>query len=126
MSVITKTLKFTGGTLLGLGIGAVTALLLTPQSGEINRAQLQARLNEILDAGRRAQHATEDELQARWESQTHEPKKSGEEQTVVNKPVIKAEQEAERLREQQEKARKEAEKHLEKASKELDKARTKL
>lgn len=126
MSVITKTLKFTGGTLLGLGIGAVTALLLTPQSGEINRAQLQARLNEILDAGRRAQHATEDELQARWESQTHEPKKSGEEQTAVNKPVIKAEQEAERLREKQEQARKEAEKHLEKAGKELDKARTKL
>ena len=126
MSVITKTLKFTGGTLLGLGIGAVTALLLTPQSGEINRAQIQARLNEILDAGRRAQHATEDDLQARWEAQTHEPKKSGEEQTVVNKPVIKAEQEAERLREKQEQARKDAEKHLEKAGKELDKARTKL
>jgi gas vesicle protein len=126
VSVITKTLKFTGGTLLGLGIGALTALLLTPQSGEINRAQLQARLNEILDAGRRAQHATEDELQARWESQVQEPKKNGEEQTVVNKPVIKAEQEAERRREQQEKARKEAERHLDKAGKELDKARTKL
>ena len=67
-----------------------------------------------------------DELQARWESQVQEPKKNGEAQTVVNKPVIKAEEEAERRREQQDKARKEAERHLDKAGKELDKARTKL
>ncbi|HUS17744.1 MAG TPA: YtxH domain-containing protein [Chloroflexia bacterium] len=127
MSAVSKTLKFTGGVLLGLGIGTVTALLLAPQSGQMSKEQIQTRLDEILDAGRRAQHQTETELTARWESTIHEGARDGaEEMTVDNKPEIKAEREAERLREKQEAARKDAERHLEKASKELDRARTKL
>ena len=127
MSAISKTLKFTGGALLGLGIGAVTALLLAPQSGEISKEQIRARVDEILAAGRRAQQQTQTELLARWETTVREGKQDGvEEMTAVNRPVIKAQEAEERKREKAEQARKEAERHLEKANKELDKARTKL
>ncbi len=127
MSVVSKTLKFTGGALLGLGIGAVTALLLAPQSGQVTTEQLRARLDDVLDAGRTAQLETETELHARWEATIHEGVKddSGE-MTVENKPQIKADQAAAREREKADQARKQAIRDLDDASKKLDKARTKL
>ena len=121
MSVITKTLKFSGGVLLGLGIGTVTALLLAPQTGEQSKNQIRVRLDAILEAGRRAQQQTEDELQARWEADIHEPGTKAKEP-----PKSPAERTQEAEREKAEAARKEAERHLAKASQELDKARTKL
>ena len=127
MSAISKTLKFTGGALLGLGIGAVTALLLAPQSGQVTTEQLRARLDDVLDAGRTAQLATENELHARWEATIREGvKDDNAEMTVENKPQIKAEQVAAREREKTEQARKAAIRDLDEASKKLDKARTKL
>jgi|SRR5579859_3796250 len=126
MSVISKTLKFTGGVLLGLGIGGVTALLLAPQSGEMSKEQIRARLDEIVDAGRRAQQQTETDLQARWESATHEGAKGAGDPTVVNTPQIKADAAAERARQKQEQEHREAARHLATASNELNKAKAKL
>jgi len=125
MSVVSKTLKFTGGALLGLGVGAVTAMLLAPQSGEVSREQIRGRIDEMLDAGRRAQQETEDGLHARWDATVHEGSKQGDADPNA-KPLTKAEEAAQRTRDKEEAARKEAEKHLEKAHKELEKARTKL
>jgi gas vesicle protein len=125
--MITKTLKFSGGVLLGLGIGTVTALLLAPQSGDLSKDQIRARLDEIMDAGRRAQQETEDELHSRWEAVIAEGAKDPHpEITVTDRSVIKAEQAMERERERQETARREAQRLVERASKDLDKARKKL
>ncbi len=127
MSVIGKTLKFSGGALLGLGIGAVTALLLAPQSGEESTNQIRVRLNAVLDAGRRAQHQAEDELQARWHATIHEPGKDDEADAKAAQPrKSKAEEAEERAREKADADRREAERHLDKARQELDKARIKL
>jgi gas vesicle protein len=124
VSVIGKTLKFSGGVLLGLGIGAVTALLLAPQSGEESTNQIRTRLDEALEARRLAQARTEDELQTRWEATVHEGGKDG---AAANKPrKTPAQLAEERAQQKEEAARKDAEKHLKKASQELDKARTKI
>jgi len=113
--------------LLGLGIGAVTALLLAPQSGEVSTEQIRARLDEVLAAGRRAQQTTEDELQTRWEATVSENgKPPAEPMSADKRRAIKAEEAEARAREKAEAARKDAERHLEKAGKELEKARTKL
>ena len=52
MSTISKTLKFTGGALIGLGVGALTALILAPQSGQVTTAQLRARLDDLTPSKR--------------------------------------------------------------------------
>lgn len=69
MGVIGKTLRFTLGLSLGAGIGAVAAILLAPQSGKVSKEQLQARLDEIMRAGKEAQHEREKELQQYWEQE---------------------------------------------------------
>ena len=125
MSVIGKTVKFTGGVLLGLGIGAVTAMLLAPQSGEQSANQIRARLDEALQAGRLAQARAEGELEARWEANVHERGKDGA--PASGQPLKSAAERAEeRARQKAEADRKKAESHLKKATDELDKARTKL
>ena len=123
MSVIGKTLKFTGGMLVGLGIGAVTALLLAPQSGELTKEQLQARIDEMLDAGRRAQRKTEDDLYSRWEAELAKADRDEKEQDDTNKALADAKKQAEEARKREEQQRKDAERHIEKARDELDKAR---
>ena len=67
MSIIGKTARFVAGLGLGAGLGAVTALLLAPQSGEISLAQVQSRVDAILRAGRTAAQQREDELYDAWE-----------------------------------------------------------
>jgi len=69
MGVVTKTLRFTFGLALGAGIGAVAALLIAPQSGEVSKEQIQARFNEMLNAGKAAQAQREKELLEYWEDQ---------------------------------------------------------
>ncbi len=124
--MIGKTLKFTGGLLAGLGIGALTALLLAPQSGKLSVEQLQGRLDEIADAARRASRQTEDELYTRWEAQlTEATKKEGQAGGADDAEArAKARKEAaDKERKAEEKKQKEAEEHLENARKELEKAR---
>ena len=69
MGVIGKTLRFTLGLALGAGIGAVAAMLLAPQSGQISKEQIQGRVEEILGAGKQAQRDREKELQDYWEQE---------------------------------------------------------
>jgi gas vesicle protein len=69
MGVVTKTLRFTLGLTLGAGIGAAAALLIAPQSGKVSKEQIQARFNEMLNAGKAAQAQREKELLEYWEDQ---------------------------------------------------------
>ena len=69
MGVIGKTLRFTLGLALGAGIGAVAALQVAPQSGKVTSDQIQARIDEIVSAGKAAQNEREKELLAYWEQQ---------------------------------------------------------
>jgi len=69
MGVIGKTLRFTAGIALGAGIGAVAAMLAAPQSGKATKEQIQARFDEMVQAGQRAQHEREKELQEYWEQE---------------------------------------------------------
>lgn len=69
MGVIGKTLRFTVGIALGAGIGAVAAMLVAPQSGRATKEQIQARFDEMVQAGQRAQHDREKELQEYWEQE---------------------------------------------------------
>jgi gas vesicle protein len=69
MGVIGRTLKFTLGLALGAGIGAAAALLVAPQSGKVSVEQIQARIDEMVNAGKAAQNEREKELLAYWEQQ---------------------------------------------------------
>lgn len=71
MNIIGRTLKFTLGLALGAGVGAVAAMLLAPQSGKVNREQIKARVDEMLQAGQEAQRKREKELQDYWEQETN-------------------------------------------------------
>lgn len=135
MGIIGKTLRFVAGLGVGAGIGAVTALLLAPQSGETSQEQVQARLQEILDAGRRAAHKRENELYTAWEATVNEGqhddgKDKAQSQDATDKEREKAriaahrhdDQARDEAQKQLEKATEEAQKHLEKARAELDKA----
>jgi gas vesicle protein len=69
MGIIGKTLRFTLGLALGAGIGAVAVLLAAPQSGRATQEQLQARIDEIMEAARKAKTERERELQEYWEQE---------------------------------------------------------
>lgn len=69
MNIVTRTLKFTIGLALGAGLGAVAATLLAPQSGKVSRAQIRARLDDVVQAGKEAQREREKELQDYWEKE---------------------------------------------------------
>jgi gas vesicle protein len=75
MGVIGKTLRFTLGLALGAGIGAVSAMLVAPQSGKVTSGQIKARVNNVLAAGKEAQQQREHELQAYWEQEIKKPEK---------------------------------------------------
>jgi gas vesicle protein len=139
MGIIGKTLRFVGGLAVGAGIGTVAALLVAPQSGEMSKEQIQARVDAILTAGRRASRAREDELYAAWEAELNEgqpdnkitkARQSTDEADEVARQRDKARAAAQRTEDEaREKARKEleqaqteAQKHLERAQAELEKA----
>lgn len=69
MGIIGKALRFTLGLTLGVGIGAVAAMLLAPQSGSATQEQLQKRVDDIMNAGKSAQREREKELQEYWAQQ---------------------------------------------------------
>jgi gas vesicle protein len=75
MGVIGKTLRFTLGLTVGVGIGAVAAMLLAPQSGKITTDEIKQRVNTMLTAGKEAQNKREKELQDYWEQEINKPEK---------------------------------------------------
>jgi gas vesicle protein len=128
--MIGKTFRFVAGFSVGAGIGAVTALLLAPQSGQMSKEQVQARLDEIINAGRRAARSREGELYAAWEAELgeahDEAQKVKKTADQVSRDLEKARAEAHRredkAREEAQKEQEETQKHLEKARAALDKA----
>jgi gas vesicle protein len=71
MGVIGKTLRFAIGLGLGAAVGAAAALVVAPQSGRVSREDIQARLNEAMEAGKKAQREREKELQEYWEQEVN-------------------------------------------------------
>ena len=82
MNIISRTLKFTLGLIVGAGVGAAATMLLAPTSGKLNRQQLKARIDAALKAGQDAQHDRERELQKYWEQQIED---SGEDKKLETK-----------------------------------------
>jgi len=135
MGIIGKTLRFVGGLALGAGVGAAAAMLLAPQSGEMSTTQLQARVDEILTAGRRASRARESELYAAWEAEMGDagdtkakrPANADADDDEVARQREKARTAAQHSQDQaREKAQKELEQAQDEAQKHLDKARAEL
>jgi gas vesicle protein len=61
-----KTLDFLGGLLLGALVGAGVAILLAPQSGADTQAALRARVDGVIEGGRRAAAERRAELEAQF------------------------------------------------------------
>jgi gas vesicle protein len=55
--------NFLSGMLLGAAIGAVTALILAPESGDQLRKDIRREIDEILNEGRRAASDRRSELE---------------------------------------------------------------
>jgi gas vesicle protein len=65
---MSKVLAFLGGALSGAIVGAVAALLLTPNSGSDLKEQARQRYNEMLDEGRKAGETRRAEVLAEFEA----------------------------------------------------------
>ena len=61
-----KTLDFLGGLLLGALVGASVAILLAPKSGADTQAALRARVDGVIEEGRRAAAERRAELEAQF------------------------------------------------------------
>jgi gas vesicle protein len=61
-----KTIDFLGGLLLGALVGASVAILLAPRSGAETQAALRARVDEVIEEGRRAAAERRAELEAQF------------------------------------------------------------
>jgi gas vesicle protein len=65
--VMSKVFGFLAGAMCGAIVGAVAALLLTPDSGGALREQASKRLNELMEEGRKAAAARRAELMDEFE-----------------------------------------------------------
>ena len=63
-----KFFSFLSGTICGLLVGSVTALLLAPSSGEEMLADANARIQNALEEGQRVRAETEQALYAEFEA----------------------------------------------------------
>jgi gas vesicle protein len=61
-----KTLDFLGGLLLGTLVGGAVAMLLAPRTGAEMQAALRARVDEVIEEGRRAAAERRAELEAQF------------------------------------------------------------
>ena len=61
-----KTLDFLGGLLLGALVGASVAMLLAPRAGAETQAALRARVDGVIEDGRRAAAERRAELEAQF------------------------------------------------------------
>ena len=63
-----KTIGFLVGLLSGAIVGAAIAILLAPQSGQEMQAQMRARVQGLIEEGKRAAAARRTELEAQLEA----------------------------------------------------------
>ena len=63
-----KFFSFFAGLLAGAMVGAAAAILLAPYSGSELQGQMRARLQTLVDEGKRAAAARRDELEAQLEA----------------------------------------------------------
>ncbi len=63
-----KLIRFIGGAALGAALGAGAAVLFAPQSGKELQAQIEARRQQALNAGKTEAAARERELRAELQS----------------------------------------------------------
>lgn len=68
---MTKFFGFLAGVMCGAIVGAVAALLLTPESGSQLRSDAQQRFNELMAEGRRAAAQRRSELMSEFEGMKH-------------------------------------------------------
>ena len=61
-----KTLDFLGGLLLGALVGGAVAMLLAPRTGAETQAALRARVDGVIEEGRRAAAERRAELEAQF------------------------------------------------------------
>jgi gas vesicle protein len=66
-----KVFGFLAGAMCGAIVGAVAALLLTPQSGDALRAQAKQRYQEMMEAGDQAAEQHRQEMLAEFEAMKH-------------------------------------------------------
>lgn len=69
-------LRFLSGLIVGALVGVVTALLLTPQSGEDFQRQVRERAEQIIEEGRRAAAERRAELEAQFAQAKQAPPKA--------------------------------------------------
>jgi len=63
-----KNISFLMGVLSGAIVGAVIAILLAPRSGDELQGQMRARVQELIEEGRRAAAARRSELESQLEA----------------------------------------------------------
>ncbi len=63
-----KNISFLMGVLSGAIVGAVIAILLAPRSGDELQGQMRARVQELIEEGRRAAAARRAELESQLEA----------------------------------------------------------
>ena len=63
-----RTISFLIGALSGAMVGAVIAILLTPQSGQELQKQMRARVQGVIEEGKRAAAARRAELELQLEA----------------------------------------------------------
>lgn len=69
-------IRFLSGAIVGALVGAVIALLLTPQSGEDFQRQMRERAEQIMEEGRRAAAERRAELEAQFAQAKQVPPKA--------------------------------------------------
>ena len=80
MGAMKRLVKFTGGGLIGAAVGAVTASLFAPQSGDELQQNVQGRLRRAKAAGAEAKAEKEVELIQRFRSSVNDPAALADEQ----------------------------------------------
>lgn len=73
MDAIMRMVKFGGGAMLGVAIGAVVASLLAPQSGPALQTQTRDLIDEAKRQGDLAQAETSKSLQRRFREKVSDP-----------------------------------------------------
>ncbi|MEA2511740.1 MAG: hypothetical protein QOJ59_1227 [Thermomicrobiales bacterium] len=90
MGAMKRIVKFTGGGLIGAAVGAVTASLFAPQSGEELQHKVHGRLRQAKLAGAQAKAEKEEELIQRFRNSVNDPNALEEERQRARAEVTAA------------------------------------